>query len=166
VDKLLLAGRMSPGICEIDGASSPREWEEIKGYGWSGGILKFLGVRLSHFTVRFHLYDERDWEDWAVFRPLLFKPPIGKRPRALDVWHPQLVQVGISSVQVEDLLAPVQSDDGVWTIEVKLVETRLHKASPMVSKGSESTPVDPYELIIKQKREEIAAKKIAAGMAD
>jgi hypothetical protein len=148
VDKLKLSGRMSPGLCEIVGASSPRNWEEIAGYGWSGALLRFRGVKLSHFAVRFKLYTTADWADWIAFRPLLAKPPFGKRPRALDIWHPLLVEVGIGSVVVEDFLAPEQSEDGVWVVEAKLIEYRNPKYTLSTPTGSAATEVDPYEIEI------------------
>ena len=149
-DQLWLQQRWSPGLCEIDGANSPREWEERKGYGWSGAIVLFKGIGLAHFTVRFKLYTSQDWIDWSLFKPLLDKPPIGKRPRAMDVWHPLLVDQGIYAVVVEDLGQATQTADGEWTIEVKFCEHRMPKHSLSQPDGAAATPVDPYDQRIQQ----------------
>lgn len=144
-DRIWLAQKWSPGLCEIDGANSPREWEERPGYGWSGSFLWFKGIRLAHFTIRFKLYTSQDWIDWSLFKPLLDRPPVGRRPRALDIWHPLLVDQGIYSVQVEDMGQPTQTADGEWTIEVKFLESREPKYSLSKPDGAKATPADPYE---------------------
>lgn len=160
MDKIWLAQRWSPGLCDVEGAGSPREWEEIAGYGWSGGFLRFRGVKLAHFSIRFRLYTEADWLEWSVFKPLVDKPPYGKRPRALDIWHPVLVDQGIYSVVVEDLGQPMQTADGEWTIEIKMIEAREPKYSQVKAEGSAATPEDPWEKKIEQE-----AKRAADRMA-
>lgn len=154
-DRIWLAQKWSPGLCEIQGANSPREWEERPGYGWSGSFLWFKGIRLAHFSITFRLYSEQDWIDWYKFKPLLDRPPVGKRPRALDIWHPLLVDQGIYAVQVEDMGPPIQtSDNGEWSIEVKFLESRVPKYSLTKQDGSKATPVDPWEKKIEDKQKE------------
>lgn len=150
MDKIWLAQRWSPGLCDISGANSPREYEERKGYGLSGAIVIFRGVGLAHFSVRFRLYTTQDWDEWEQFKPLVDKPPLGRRPRALDIWHPLLVDQGIYAVAIEDLGQPDQTEDGVWTIEIKCVEYRFPKYSLSQPDGAAATPVDPYEQQIEQ----------------
>jgi hypothetical protein len=149
-DKVWLAQKWSPGLCDIEGANSPREWEERPGYGWSGSFLWFKGIRLAHFSLRFRLYTSDDWLDWSTFKPLLDRPPAGKRPRALDVWHPILVDQGIYSLVVEDVGQPTQTADGEWSIEVKCIEYRVPKYSLAKPDGAKATPVDPFEQQIEQ----------------
>jgi len=144
-DKIWLAQQWSPGLCEISGANSPREWEERKGYGWSGAIVIFRGVGLARFSVKFKLYTADDWRDWSLFKPLVDKPPLGRRPRAMDIWHPLLVDQGIYAVVVEDLGQAEQTADGEWTIETKMVEYRFPKYGLAQPDGAAATPVDPYE---------------------
>jgi len=149
-DKIWLAQRWSPGLCDIEGANSPRNWEEFPGYGWSGALVRFRGIGLAHFSVKLRLYTDQDWIDWAQFKPLVDKPPIGKRPRGKDIWHPILVDQGIYSMVVEDLGQPVQTDHGEWTIEIKCIEYRMPKYSLSTPDGTEATPVDPYEQMIEK----------------
>ncbi len=144
-DKVWLAQRWSPGLVDIDGADSPRNWEEMPGYGWSGALLRFKGIGLAHFSIKLRLYTAQDWIDWAVFKPLVDRPPLGRRPRALDVWHPLLVDQGIYSLVVENLGQPMQTDSGEWTIEIKCIEYRMPKYSLATPSGAAATPVDPYE---------------------
>lgn len=150
-DVATIGGKPTPGICEIVGASSPRKWDEIAGYGWSGGILVFHGLPLSHFIIRFTLYTAEDWIAWHELRPLLTRPPLGKRPRALVLRHPQAAELGIFGIVVELLKQAVQVDDGVWQIEVDVIESRQYKQAAIAKPdGAEEQPPDPRELEIER----------------
>lgn len=144
-DKILLGGHASPGVCEIVGASSPRNYEERVGPGLSGAIVVFRGIRPSHFSVKFRLVGETDWSDWNAFQRIVYRPPIGKRPRPLDIVHPLLAGVGIAAVVIEDVIAPVQVDDGIWEAELKLIETRKLKRALSKPQGGQDTPIDPID---------------------
>lgn len=149
VDYAVIAGKRTPGLCDIVGANSPRKWEELDGYGLSGARLKFRGIGLSHFSIKLRLYDDRDWADWFAFRPLVERPPLGKFAKAKKIVHPQLTEVGVHAFVVEDLLAPERTDDsGEWTIEIKCIEFRLPKLSLSKPDAATATPVDPQEQII------------------
>lgn len=156
VDKAFLGGRITPGLCDIEGANSPRNWDERDGYGLSGATVIFKGVKLSHFSIKFRLYTVEDWNDWHAFAPTVAKPPLGKRPRALDIAHPITDEVQIRSVVVDDVLAPAQTGDGEWTVEVKLIEFRKPRLALAKPQGSTATPVDPIEQQIQANSDRIA----------
>ena len=145
-DKVILADRVSPGLCEITGAANLRKWDELESYGASGALLVYRGLKLAHFSIVLSLYTEADWTEWAAFRPLVMRPPIGKRPRALTVVHPVLNEVDITALVVESVEAPAQSEDGVWTIEIKCIEWRKLAQSISKPDGAEATAVDPWDL--------------------
>lgn len=144
-DYILLGGLVSPGICEIVGADSPRNYEEREGPGLAGALLVFRGVKPSHFSVKFRLITRDDWRDWHRFKTIVTKPPIGKRPRPLDIVHPLLEPLGIHAVVVENVKAPVQADDGVWEVELDLIESRKLKFSLSKPEGGQDTPLDPLD---------------------
>jgi hypothetical protein len=50
--------------------------------------------------------------------------PRSRRAEALDIWHPILELLGITSVVVENVLQPKQTADGEWSIEIKFIEHR------------------------------------------
>lgn len=161
-DKIWLVQQWSPGLCDISGANSPREWEQRKAVGWSGAIVVYKGVDLARFSVRLRLYTSDDWVDWSRFKPLVDKPPPRKRPRAMDIWHPLLVDQGIYSVVVEDLGQAEQTGEGEWTIEIKMVEYRFPKYAQVKLEGAQATEDDPFERKIKELHEE-AADLVAEG---
>jgi hypothetical protein len=149
-DYVLLAGKRSPGLCEIVGAGSPRDWDVRKGYGTSGAFSVFTGANLAHFSIMLRLYTRQDWADWYAWKPLVDKLPKrrfsnGKDSGALDIQHPILAALGIKAIGVENVGQPVQTDHGEWTIEIKAIEFRRPKFSLAKPEGATATPVDPVE---------------------
>jgi hypothetical protein len=148
VDYILLANKRSPGFADVSGATSPRKYDELKGHGQSGATLVFLGIAPAKFTVKLRLYTVQDWADWDAWRPLVDKAPGGKKPTALDIWHPHLVPLGIKSVVVESISQPEQTGEGEWTIEIVFlpyIEPTPARAKPKGSKASAAAPVDPVD---------------------
>lgn len=142
-DFAIVAGRRTPGLCDIEGAGSPRQWDERRGYGVSGATLVYRGLRLATFAMKLRLYSADDWQGWEEFRPTVARAPIGERAQSLDIVHPLLEQVGIRSAVVEDVLAPVQTGDGEWTVEIRWREFRRPAvtATPVTSSSS-SEPIE------------------------
>lgn len=161
VDKARLNGVLTPGWCEVIGASSPRNYEEMGGGGWSGALVIYKGNRPSHFSLRLYLYESTDWDDWYKFAPMVQRAPLGKRPNALDIVHPFTAALGITSVVVEDVRAPDQCDHGVWMIELMLIESRKLKPGSAAIEGSDATEVDPREAKIEKLAKERDKKRDA-----
>lgn len=145
VDYIDLGGQRSPGLAEVVGASSPRKWDERRGYGLSGAIVVFRGIGLARFSVKLRFYTPEDWAGWYAWKPVVDRPPLGTRPRALDIWHPLLEAQQITKVVVEDVGQPEQTDDGEWTVEIKFIEYRRPKIALAKPEGSQATPADPME---------------------
>jgi hypothetical protein len=145
VDYVLLAGQRSPGIAEIVGASSPRRWDERRGTYLSGGTWIFRGLGLASFKLLLRLYTEQDWIDWATFRELVQRPPVFERARALEIVHPILEDLGIVAVIVKDVMQPVQTGDGEWTIEIPLAEYRRPQVQVSRQDGTADQPAEPED---------------------
>jgi hypothetical protein len=169
-DYAIIAGTKTPGICEIVGADAPRKWDERQGYALSGAWLIFTGNGLAHFSIKLKLYTKQHWLEWWAFRPVISKRPkpivqgdqFFVRPKALDIWHPLLDPLGITSIVVESELQPVLTDEtGEWTIELKVIQFRA-PVGPAAAKpvASKPTPApDAVEQVI------IDKTKILAGLA-
>jgi hypothetical protein len=149
VDFIKLAGDRSPGIADVAGAGSPRKWDEAQGYGLSGSTLRFTGLGLAKFDVKLRLYTRAHWAAWHAWKRHVQKPPLGKRPRALDIWHPCLEDLEIKSVVVEDVLQPELTDDrGEWTIAIKFIQFRLPKLTLAKPEASKAQPLDAADQTI------------------
>lgn len=146
IDYMLINDQQSPGVVEITGAGSPRQWDERRGFGMSGAISVYRGAKLAKFSAAFSLWLPEHFDAWASFAELLAKPPNMRRPRVLTVWHPILEDLGISQAGVEDLLQPTQAEDGKWIYECKFVQyrrPRLALARP--DGGDTAAVVDPVD---------------------
>lgn len=141
---VVVASRRSPGLAEVVGAGSPRDWDERKGYGISGAFLVYTGDGLAQFSVKVYLWEDEHFEEWESFKLVVDKPPRGVRPKALDIYHPALDDLGIRSVVVEDRSQLQPHDDtGMWFSEIKFKQFRA--PVPMLSKpeGSTATLSEP-----------------------
>lgn len=151
------AGQTTPGIAEVVGASTPRRWDERESYGLSGALVVYHGLKLARFSVLIRLYTQQHWDDWYGFKPLVDKVPIGRRQGPLDITHPLLQQLGIRSVVVEEVVQPTQVEDGVWEIEVKLIEYRRPVLSLAKADGAKATPADPEDAEIAENKAQLDA---------
>ena len=151
VDYILLANRRSPGIAIISNVSSPRRWDERRGYALSGARVVFRGIGLARPIVTLRLYTDDDFAAWHDWRSLVQRPPVGERARALDIWHPILEDLGITRVVVEDVLQPKQTADGEWSIDIKFIEFRRPQPTlETIGSSTDTETTDPVDLTIER----------------
>jgi hypothetical protein len=157
-DFVILGGRRTPGIATLEGFSSPRIWDKRRGPGFTGATLRFKGLDLGKGTLRLTLITKEDWADWEAFAPVVTRPPIGRRATHLQIEHPQLEQLGIRAVAVEDVSQPMQVDEtGKWEIEISLLEFRRPQPALSTPLGSQNEePEDPLDRRIAQLTDELA----------
>lgn len=146
VDYALIGGKRTPGTLTLEGVNSPRQWDERRGFGYSGATLIFRRVGLSRFTARIILVTEEDFEDWDLFRPTVAAPPRGERARALDFWHPIAEDNEIHAVVVEDVVAPHQTADGEWTVEIRLIEFARPQLALARPNGTQDRPLTAEQI--------------------
>ena len=144
-DVWFLAGQVSPGLSDIAGANSPRNWDERKGYGLSGATIVYTGDGLAQFSIKVFLWEDEHFEQWEAFKVLLKKAPAGTRPKALDIYHPILDDLEIRSVVVEDRsqLTEVQGEPGMFYVEIKFKQYRAPQPAVGKPQGSQSKPNEP-----------------------
>lgn len=150
VDFIKLAGVDSPGIAEVIGAGNPRTYDERKGFGFSGAFVVFKGNKLSHFQVKIRLYTPEEWAAWRLFSSMLRRPPMGERPKALSIWHPQLEDCDIKAVVIEDCDAGEQTADGEWTFTIKMIEFRKPQVGLAKPEAAAAEPLDPVDAKIQE----------------
>jgi len=122
-----IADKRSPLLTDVSGATSPRHWDEKKGYGLSGATLVYTGDGLAKPVLRFFAWRPEHFVAWEPFRTIVAKPPSGAKPTAFSIEHPFLAELGIVSVVVEDETMWTQQDAGLYTKDVKLIQWRESK---------------------------------------
>lgn len=148
----VLQNKEAPGISDFSGASSPRKWEERNGYGLSGSTVIFLGIGLAQFQIATDLYTDLDWQRWHEdFSPIVKAPPRGVRPKSMQIYHPILEDLGITSAVVTDVLQPVEVQPSVWRYTVKYFAYRKPVRQLRKPDGTAAAEItDPFELKIKE----------------
>lgn len=140
-DAVYLDDQLVPGIVEIKGLKTPREWEERMSFGMMGARLRYKGQRLSHFTLQVSLYTQEHWDDWIEFYPTVRRAPRPDRSQIqaitsvpsltrvmrsqappLSIRNPLLEEFRINRVVIEETVAPVEDDKGAWVAEIKLIQ--------------------------------------------
>lgn len=173
VDWIVLAGRRSPGLATIEGASTPRNFDERRGFGTGFATLRFRGVGLARFKVLLRLVSEQDWDDWHAWKGLVERPSVESDPRRprrpqappMDIEHPILADLGISSAVVEDVVQPIQTGDGEWTVEIKFIEYRQPVRQLEETQGARAGQSDNVENQIERNSRLIAELSNPQGLA-
>jgi hypothetical protein len=127
--KIRLGGVMSPGEVALSGHSRGEKWDIKEGDGSGGATTTSKGEKVAQFTATFSLwYNPADGVDhfteWDAFLKVLRKPTAGKEKTALDIYHPDLAELEISSVVVEDIGGKQHDGKGGATVAVKFLEFR------------------------------------------
>lgn len=183
VNKFLLSGYWSPGICQgPTGNGIDRNLDERIGYGIDFAFLIFTGRKLAEFEMPIRLLTAKDWDDWHSFALLIHAVPArgpvsnttnGFTPgKALTIWHPILYPLGITQCVVRtDPLPMIQDDMGTLiTIPFKQVKTapRAAYAKPQAAAGQPPLTPEQIEIQDKTKRNALASANqvnAAAGKA-
>lgn len=143
-DAILLADQESPGIADVAGAGSPRTWDERKGQGMSGATLVYTGDGLAEFTVVLSLTTPQHIDGWNTWKLLVAKTPRGVQPKALDIYHPALADLGIKSVVVLDVSSlDKDGDTGGQKVTIKFKSQQKPVPAAGKADSSYSKPGQP-----------------------
>lgn len=103
-DRLIVGGKVAPGIVRLSGDGLKIGWDIQNATGTTGAVTKRINEPLKEFDAEFELSDEpgpdgrTDFDDWDEFQAMLEATvQKGKKPRALDVYHPDLARVHITA---------------------------------------------------------------------
>lgn len=161
-DTFRIAGVQSPGQCDWEGGHSPRKWDIWRGFGLSGATAVFAGIDIDKFTMHLVLWNEAEFDLYNTnLVPILEVPPRGKRPKALDFYHPALSDppINIRSVGVVDVTAAKRIDDlGLWGVDIFLIPYTTPKpaiAKPIASNDKRPEPEDEYDRTLLRLQEQI-----------
>jgi len=139
-DTLRVGQTISPGVAEIGDIKTKNEWDVKKGKGVYGSTLTFVGRPPSHFSVTFKLWTADHFVKWDLFRPLFKYDPAKKAIQAIDVYHPALADIELTSVVCEGVGAVHHEGGGLYTIVVDFIEFFPAQKTSAVGTPGGSTP--------------------------
>jgi hypothetical protein len=145
-DSIVLAGVRSPGKVTLSGHDRKIGWDIKRGSGQSGASMTRTSEDPVEVTCTFYLATREDFDAWPSFDGLIRSTTSGQTPKALDVYHPDLVANGITSVVLSSFGGVVHDGLGGQTVTVKLIEYRPPKpkgGSPNGSKTKKPSNVQP-----------------------
>ncbi len=134
-DAIELGGVRSPGqIKSMTGHDRKINWDVKEGQGQSGASSTLKSIPLRVLSITFFLSDTEDFEAWADFSVLIYSTIAGPKPKALDIYHPDLAMVDIRSVTLANFGGVVHDGKGGQTITVQFQEY-----APPKPKGGSAT---------------------------
>jgi hypothetical protein len=138
-DVIVLAGTTSPGLVTITGADREIEWDVKTAPGQKGSTTTMKGDKPAEPVASFYLATEEDFDAWDNFDELIRSTVSGTKPKALDIYHPDLAKNGITSVVMKKIGSPVYDKKGGATITVNFLEYRPPKPAGGTPKGSSTS---------------------------
>lgn len=168
-DRCTLNGVLCPGLCKVEGASQPREWDKVLGLGQIGVATKLKQIGVAEFTLRVFLWEPKHFDDFeAKIRPILAVPKSRSNIRAIDIDTPELVKLDIKKVVVQNVAQLEETDpSGLYCYPISLLQFKKPRAIALLKASGQgddpskpAQPLDPQDIMIaqlsKQLKEEAA----------
>ncbi len=149
-NSVLLGGVKSPGKVTLSGHDRKAEWDVKNGVGVTGATTTLKSIPPIEFTASFYLVRDDaqgidQFADWPAFLAVVESTINGTKPKAVDIYHPDLASQNppIISVCKGTVGGVVHDGKGGQTIVIKFQEYRAPKPAGGTPIGSSKKPVDP-----------------------
>ena len=150
-DTILLANKRSPGQVTLSGHDRNQKWDVKDADGAGGASTTYKGEQIAQFTASFYLVKDPvlaldEFAEWDTFATLIRSSlPSKGKPKALDIYHPDLAANDIKSVCQASIGGMTHDGKGGATVVVKFLEFRPAKKKGGSPAGSKSAakPPDP-----------------------
>lgn len=124
------AGVKSPGVVTLEGHDRSEKWDVKEGDGKKGATTTHKGAEVAKFSASFYLWKPKGrrssgvdhFAQWDVFREFLRSTLKTKPPTAFDIYHPDLAENEIKSVQVAKIYGKKYDGLGGATAKVDFIE--------------------------------------------
>ena len=146
-NSILLNGVISPGKVTLSGHESKIAWDVKTGPALIGASVTFKGAPPVEFSASFYLVKDvtqgiDDFQAWPAFQAIIDSTIQANKPKALPIYHPDLVSNGILSVVKASVGGMMYDGKGGANIDVKFQVYKAPKFVPLTLKGSGTDP-DP-----------------------
>jgi hypothetical protein len=140
-DAIVLGGQRSPGVVALSGHDRVIGWDVKKGAGQSGATTTRTSEDPAEVTCSFYLVKDDaqgidDFAQWPAFLALAKSTVAGAKPKALDIYHPDLAENDIKSVVLKKVGGVVHDGMGGQTRTLVFLEYRPPKPKGGTPKAS------------------------------
>lgn len=150
-DTIQLDGVTSPGKVTISGHDRTHKWDIKEADGHGGASTTYKGEQLAQPSCSFYLVKDEglgidEFAEWESFQTRIEAAlPASGTPKALIIYHPDLLANKISLVCPMSIGGMVHDGKGGATVVVKFLEYRpaKKKGGAPVSKTAAGTPKKP-----------------------
>jgi hypothetical protein len=151
-DAIVLAGKRSPGFVTLSAHDRNQKWDVKDADGAGGATTTYKGEQVAQFTASFYLVKDPilqldEFAEWEAFAAIIRSSlPNQGKPKALDIYHPDLAANDIKSVCQASIGGMTHDGKGGATVVVKFIEFRPAKkkgGTPAGSKSAAAAKVDP-----------------------
>lgn len=160
---MTLQGVNTPGTVEVTGFKRSVEWDVKGGKGTAGATETVKGLPPAKGSAKFFAWRSSDFAAWDVLLPKLLYDPTKKTKQANAVYYPSLADIGVNSVNIEDIGAWEHEGGGMYTRTLELLEfAPAAQASAVATptganSASATTPGAPQDPAIVALQKEAAA---------
>lgn len=141
-DTITVGGLPAPGKWSLERADKVYGWQERQGFGLTGATTVPKGDPLVHVSFLVEFWDPVDFIAFKAFRTLYLKKALvsvgGLVTATIGIDHPELQELGVSSVVVEKITPVLNDGYGVWSCKIDFLQYR--KPAPALSKPSMNVP--------------------------
>ncbi len=146
LDKMILAGELSPGVVTLTGHDRDRNWDVKTSKNADGGMSSLNGTPIGTFTATYYMTEDEvaDWNKWQKLCDRLAPNAAGIPPQRASVYHPDLARQFFTEVSVKKVYGLVHDGKGGRIGKVDFIEFRPPKPKkPRTAKEGQPQP-DPF----------------------
>jgi hypothetical protein len=104
-------------------AGRPYKWQVKDASGQDGATPTYRGKKPPDFILQFHMWTDAQFIFWQTFSLAFLYDASKQQVDPVDIYMPQLANVGISQIKVDELGVPEQQGERLyWIAEVKVSE--------------------------------------------
>jgi hypothetical protein len=142
-DTITVAGLPAPGKWTLQKGDKEYGWQIRQATAMTGATVVPIGDPLVEPEFLIEFWDPLDYQAFKLFRTTYLKKPLvavtgSPTGLALGIDHPELKELGVSSVVVKTITPVLNDGYGVWSCKVKFLQYR--KPLPALSKPDAAIP--------------------------
>ena len=142
-DVVIISGVQAPGIVEPFEFKRQHDWDVKRGKGTVGGTVTFVQKPPAEGSIKFLLWTPEQFAAWDNFLPLLKYDPTKKTVTAVDIYHPSLDAIDVSSVVTTKIGNIIHEGKQLYSVTVDFLEYFPPPNAPAVGTPTSATGTNP-----------------------